>query len=80
MTLGTSYVTETLAVAAAPGQIAQLTPTQAAAQFGAGNIKTPTAHFTIEYAGQVVIGRKGVPMVVDAGLLAALTAAGAPVV
>ena len=79
MTLGTSYVPDSLPVAVAPGQIANLTAAQASTLFGAGNIKTPTAHFVISYRGQQIVGRKGVPMVVDAGLLAALTAAGAPV-
>jgi hypothetical protein len=79
MTLGTTFVNEALPVAVG-GSIINMTAAQATTQFGSGNIKTPTKNFSIAYRGHTVVGRVGVPIVVDAGLLAALTAAGAPVV
>jgi hypothetical protein len=48
--------------------------------FGAGKIKTPTKNFTLNYGGLHLNGFKGVPLVCDTALLAALAATGAPVV
>lgn len=61
------------------GQLQELTPAQVSTKYGSGNIKTPTANFNINYKGMHLVGYKGVPIVCDAALLAALTAAGAPV-
>ena len=58
----------------------ELTAAQTSTAYGSGNIKTPTANFTLPYKGSHVQGRKGIPLVCDAALRAALSAAGAPVV
>lgn len=70
----------TVPAAVGNGQHAEYTPAQAASAFAsAGTIKTPTKNFTIMYLGRHIEGRKGIPMVCDAGLVAALTAHSAPV-
>lgn len=78
MPLGTPYLSETV-----PVQIGGAESSQSAAQmttlFGAGNIKTASKTFAFHYRGHVVHFPKGYPVVVDAGLAAALAAAGAPV-
>lgn len=58
----------------------ELTPAQAATAYGAPNVKTPTKNFTLNYKGMHLNGFKGIPIVCDAALLAALAATGAPVV
>lgn len=62
------------------GSLAQLTGTQLGTLYGAGNVKTPTKDFTLNYKGHHVQFFNGVPVVCDAQLLAALTAISAPVV
>lgn len=78
MPLGTPYLPETVPVqingAESSQSVAQMT-----ALFGAGNIRTATKTFSFHYRGHTVQFHKGVPVVVDAGLAAALTAASAPV-
>ena len=64
----------------ARGSHASMTPAALATAYGAGSIKTATVNFSISYRGHIVSFEKNVPRVVDAGLIAALTAAGAPVV
>ncbi|MFC4526408.1 hypothetical protein ISN76_12950 [Dyella halodurans] len=66
--------------AAGLGQLQELTAAQLTTKYGAGNIKTPTKNFSINYKGQHLVGYKNIPIVCDAPLLAALAAAGAPVV
>ncbi|QBP09368.1 hypothetical protein [Cupriavidus metallidurans] len=66
--------------AAGNGQMQELTAAQISAKYGAGNVKTPTRNFSINYRGQHIVGYKNVPIVCDAALLAALAATGAPVV
>jgi hypothetical protein len=71
----------TVPAAVGNSQIADYTPAQATAAFsGVGTIKTPTKNFTVMHQGRHVEGRKGIPLVCDAGLLATLTAQSAPVV
>lgn len=62
------------------GTLQQLTPAQLATQYGAGNIRTPSKNFALNFRGHHVQFASGVPVVVDAKLAAALTAVGAPVV
>jgi hypothetical protein len=68
----------TLPAAVGNGQISDLTAAQASTKFGAGNIRTPVANFTLIIGGHVMHGRRGVPILCDAAMLAAL--AGTPVV
>lgn len=70
----------TIPHAAGNGQLQELTAAQISTKYGSGNIKTPTANFSINYKGQHLVGYKNIPIVCDAALIAALTAAGAPVV
>lgn len=65
--------------AAAIGQLQELTAAQISTKYGAGNIKTPTKNFSINYKGQHIVGYKNIPIVCDAALLSALAAFGAPV-
>ena len=60
----------------------QTTQSQTVAQFNATypTHKTPTASFSLHYQGHTLAFTKNVPFTYDAGLLAALTAAGAPIV
>ena len=78
MSSGTIYPSEVV------GSVASLvtetlTPAQVIAQFGA-SAKTPTRAFVFTYRGQHIAFTKGVPVVCDDTLIAALTAAGAPTV
>lgn len=61
------------------GVISNLSASDMSARFGAGNIKTASAPFVIHHRGHTIAFAKGVPMVVDAALASALTAANAPV-
>lgn len=70
----------TISNVAPNGVLQELTPAQASTVYGGGNIKTPTKNFTLNYKGMHVNGFKGVPLVCDAALLAALAATSAPVV
>ena len=78
MTIGASTVQDTVPVAIGQS-ITNQTPSQLATTFGAGNIRTPTKNFSLKYNGHTLSYTKNVPFVVDAPLLAALTAANAPV-
>lgn len=80
MTIGTPYVDESIAVAVGNGQHQQMTAAQVSTLYGAGNVKTPTAHFSIPVGPNLVTCRKNLPIVKSPELSAALTAAGAPVV
>jgi hypothetical protein len=55
-----------------------LTPSQMMAQFGS-SLRTASRSFGITFRGHHIAFNKGVPVVCDAALIAALTAAGAPV-
>lgn len=61
------------------GQLQELTPAQVVTKYGAGNVKTPTKNFTLNYKGLHMNCFKGIPIVCDASLLAALVATSAPV-
>lgn len=78
MAIGTPYITEGVPVAI-NGVISVQTASQIVSTFGASNVKTATADFTINYNGETLDFSNGEAFVVDAGLLAALTAANAPV-
>jgi hypothetical protein len=80
MALGTPYIADTIPNAVGNGQMQQLTTAQLTTQYGAGNIKTPTKNFSITVGGHTIHGYAGVPIVTNPALLAALTAANAPVV
>jgi len=80
MPLGTPYMADTIAHAPGNGQMQELTPAALTTKYGAGNVKTPTADFTITVKGHTFTGRKNVPFVTTPEMLAALTAAGAPIV
>lgn len=62
------------------GVMQEMTPAQASTAYGSGNIKTPTKNFTLNYKGLHMSCFKGVPIICDAALLAALVAVSAPVV
>jgi len=79
MPLGTTLITDTLSHAVGNGQVQQFTPAQLTTKYGAGNIKTPSATFTLKFQGQTMHFYKNVPFVTTPDLLAALTAANAPV-
>lgn len=79
MAMGTPYINDTVPVAI-NGIISEHTPTQLVNRFGAGNVKTPTKNFTVKHNGCVMAFRAGVPVVVDAALLATFTAHNCPVV
>ncbi len=70
----------TVPVVVGNGQLQDMTPAQISTKYGAGNIKTPTKNFTLNYQGIHMQCFKNVPIVCDATLLAAFTATGAPVV
>lgn len=79
MTIGAPNVADTVPVAI--GSVVQNhTPAMLSTLYGAGNIRTPTKNFSIRYNGHTLSYQKNVPFVVDAALLAALTAVNAPVV
>lgn len=81
MPLGTSLIPETVSHAVGNGQLQSLTAAQVSTKYGAGNIKTPTANFTLRFQGSNMQFYKGVPFIItDAAMNAALTAANAPVV
>lgn len=75
MAIGTPYVPMVVA-ATQNGVISNLTPSQVGAL---GTIKTATAPFSISRNGVTISLQNGEPVLVDAGLSAALTAANAPV-
>ena len=79
MPVGTPYLKDTTAHAAGNGQHQEMSLASLVAKFGAANIKTPTANFTVNIKGHHFSGRKGVPFVTTPELLAALTAAGAAI-
>lgn len=79
MPLGCPFVPDTIADHA-NGVTGSQTPATLATKYGAGNIKTASKNFTIHYRGHSVHFVKGVPVVVDVGLAAALAAISAPVV
>ena len=62
------------------GVLQELTPAQITTKYGAGNIKTPTKNFTLNYKGLHLNCFKNMPIVCDAALLAAFAATNAPVV
>lgn len=78
MPLGTSLIPDNVANASR-GVVGNLTAAQVMTTYGAGNVKTASKTFTFHYKGHSVSFPKGVPVVVDAGLAAALLAANAPV-
>lgn len=61
------------------GVIQEQTAAQISAQYGAGNVKTASRSFAINHKGLHVNFFKGMPVVCDAALIAALAATGAPV-
>lgn len=79
MSLGTPYIPDRLENSHAPGAIGLDTPAQVIAQFGAGNVKTASKDFVIHFRGSPIHFRKNIPVVCSAELIAALTAANAPV-
>jgi hypothetical protein len=79
MTIGSAFVPDTTAVSI-NGVISNLTESQMSTQFGASNIKTPTKDFSFAYGGHTLYFRSGMPVVMHAGLQAALTAAAAHIV
>lgn len=79
MPIGTSLIADTIPHAVGNGQLQQLTAAQLTTKYGAGNIKTPSATFTLRFEGQIVHFYKNIPMVVSTALAAALAAANAPV-
>lgn len=60
--------------------LGQLTPAQMAATYPALTAKTATRSFSLPFNGHTVFFEKGRPVMCDAGLLAALASASAPVV
>lgn len=78
MPLGSPFVNDTVANHA-NGVVGAYSPAQITAAYGAGNVKTASKNFVFHYRGHSVTFHKGVPVVVDAGLAAALAAASAPV-
>lgn len=60
--------------------LGQLTAPQMAAAYPLLTAKTATKSFSLPYNGHVVFFEKGRPVMCDAGLLASLAAASAPVV
>lgn len=78
MPLGTSYIPDTTAFHAA-GVTQALTVAQMNALYGAANVKTATTSFSFNWNGVSVNFVKGLPVYCDAGLLAKLSALGAPV-
>lgn len=81
MPLGTPYLIDTVSNVTAAGQHQELTAGQVSTKYGSGNVKTSSVDFTFTWKGQHIQFRKGVPVVItDTALLAALAAAGAPVV
>lgn len=80
MPVGTPYLKDTIPHAAGNGQHQELSAAGLAAKYGAANVKTPTAHFSVNIKGHHFTGRKGIPFVTTPELLAALTATGAPIV
>lgn len=59
------------------GQMQELTAAQVSTKYGAGNIKTPTKNFTLNYGGQHMNCLKNIPIVCsDPVLLALLVASG----
>lgn len=79
MPIGTPFITDTISHAVGNGQLQQLTAAQISTKYGAGNVKTPSANFTLRFEGQLLHFYKNVPFVVTTSLAAALTAANAPV-
>ena len=63
------------------GNVIQMhTTAQYSAYFGAGNVKTPTAPFSAQINGHTLSFRKGIPFVITAAMLIALTAQIAPII
>ena len=80
MPLGTPYISDTISNAVGNGQHQELSATALSTKYGAGNVKTPTANFTVNIKGHLFQGKKNVPFVTTPEMLAALVAAGAPIV
>ena len=80
MPLGTPYLTDSIAHVAGNGQHQELSSAALSTKYGAGNVKTPTANFTVNVKGHIFSGKRNVPFVTSPEMLAALTAAGAPIV
>lgn len=59
--------------------ISKLTAAELTSKYSGLTIKTPTASFGMSYRGMTLHFRSGDPVMCDTALLAALTAAGAPV-
>lgn len=78
MPLGTPFLPD-LSSVFANGTVGSLSAAQVNAAFGAGNCRTSSRNFAFHYKGHTINFLKGVPVPADAGLAAALTAAGAPV-
>ena len=71
----------TVPAAVGNGQIADYTPAAATTAFASAcTIKKPTKNFAVIHNGRVISGRKGIPIVCDATLLATLAAHNAPVI
>lgn len=60
--------------------VGQLTASQMSAKYAGLTQKTPTKNFTFNFLGQHITFEKGHPVMCAANLVAALTAAAAPVV
>jgi len=80
MPLGTTQIIDTVSHAVGNGQVQQLTAAQMATKYGAANIKTPTANFSLRFEGQLLRFERNIPFVVTPALAAALAAANSPVV
>jgi hypothetical protein len=80
MTLGTSYIPDSIPHAVGNGQIQSLSAAQVSTKYGAGNIKTPSRNFSLRFQGALMQFFANVPFVVTPDLAAALVAANAPVV
>jgi hypothetical protein len=61
------------------GQVTKLTAAELTTKYSGLTLKTPTANFAFPYRGIIMDCRSGQPIMCDAALLAAFTAASAPV-
>ena len=78
MPIGTSLLVDSVSHAIGNGQIQSLSTAQVSTKY-TGAVKTPSANFSMVFQGQHLSFTKNVPFPTTPDLLAALTAAGAPV-
>lgn len=79
MSQGSPYIADTIPVIVGASQIQNATPAQLAAAF-AGHTVTPLGNFDFPWNGAVLEFMAGDTQTVPSDLLAALVAAGAPVI